>query len=269
MRYAVALSGYFDTISTGNINSGILSHEKINKLFGERKVDYYIHCWQEEKYKILKELYNPVSIICEPQKDFSKILVENNLDQEWFDENFDRNNSIFKNATIERCLSFYYSRKQAISLIKDYYDQIFIMRLDIGNVGPDEVNFPYRYDFILHNNTKKVYSVFWEQINCGLGDMWFISGFENSKIISNLYDKSLNYYKKNSDYVKCMTQGWPDSEWFDFYNISDHRQFSNLVINNRKSDNLMKYPKWYCINSHSLYKYFFMDIGLYNDTVYI
>lgn len=266
MKIAVALSGYFDTISSGIKNSGLLSKRKIDNFFKGRNVDFYIHCWQPEKEQLLRELYNPKKLICEPQKDFSQVMIENNLDQTWFDEGFDRKSTIYNKALISRSLSFFYSRKKAISLIKEDYDIVFILRLDIGNVGPDSVNFPYRYNFDSDKN--KIYSVYWEQLNCGMGDMWLICNLEDSKKISTLYDRSLDYFKKESQYVKSMTCGWPQSEFFDF-DSNDPRQFSNVIITNKKVDNLMKYPKWYCINNHSIYKYFFLENDLYNKTIFI
>lgn len=266
MRIAVVLSGYFDTVSTGAINSGLNSKKKIDSFFLGKNVDYYIHCWQPDKENLIRSLYNPKSIKCEIQKDFTQVMIENNLDQGWFDEGFNRRSTMYNKALIHRSLSFFYSRQQAISLIEDDYDIVFIMRLDIGNVGPDSVNFPHRYDF--NSDPNKIYSVYWEQLNCGMGDMWFVSNLKDSRTISNLYTRSLDYFKKDSEYVKLMTTGWPDSEFFTFES-NDPRQFSNVKINNKKVSSLMRYPKWYCINNHSLYKYFFIENNLYERTVFI
>jgi hypothetical protein len=217
MKIAVCLHGYFGTVSTGNMTTGYKSEEKIKTFFGDRKVDYFIHCWQPE------------------------------LENTW------------------RCLSFLYSRSKALELLEGEYDRVFIMRLDIGNVGPDDVNFPYRFDF--DSDEKNMYSVYWNQLNHGLGDMWFVCNQKDAKIMSTVYEKALEYYKKDSDYVKAMLGGWPDSEWFP-WGTTDAREFSNIVLSQKKTE-LMKYPKWYCVNSHNMYKYFFIDTGIYERTKYI
>lgn len=266
MKYAVVLSGYFDTISTGIHNSGLLSKKKIDNFFNGKDVDFYIHCWQPEKRELLNSLYSPKKIICEPQIDFTEVMKEHDISQEWFDDGFNRSSTMYNKALIHRSLSFFYSRKMALSLLEGNYDQVFIMRLDIGNVGPDAVNFPHRHDFSM--SCDNLYSVYWEQLNCGLGDMWFICNQEDSLKISKLYDRSLDYFKKNSDYSKAMTEGWPDSEFFDF-NSNDPRQFSNIVLSKKPVKDLMKYPRWYCVNNHSIYKYFFIENGLYSKVVYI
>lgn len=266
MKYAVVLSGYFDTISTGIQNSGLLSKKKIDSFFNGKNVDFFIHCWQPEKKELLQSLYSPKNMICEPQKDFFEVMKENKISQEWFDEGFDRASTMYNKALIHRSLSFFYSRKKALSLLDGKYDQVFTMRLDIGNVGPDTVNFPFRHDFT--KSCDNLYSVYWEQLNCGLGDMWFISNQEDAAKISTLYDRSLDYYKVNSEYSRAMTEGWPDSEFFDFYS-NDPKQFSNVVLSKITSNNLMKYPRWYCVNNHSIYKYFFIENGLYSKIVYI
>ena len=46
MKIAVALSGYFSTIRTNDINAGRESHKKITNFFKDYDVDYYIHSWQ-------------------------------------------------------------------------------------------------------------------------------------------------------------------------------------------------------------------------------
>lgn len=272
MKIAVVLSGYFDTISIGRINSGIESEKKIKDFLKDHNVDYFIHCWQPEKEQLLRDIYQPLGIICEPQKDFSDIVSLNNLDQSWFDENFDRQNTGYCHATILRSLSFFYSRQKALELLSEQnkYDWVFTMRLDVGTRGPDAVNFPHRFNVLSDNS--KIYSVYWEQLNCGLGDMWFVSNQADAKILSNMYNRSLEYYKKDSEYVKLMTNGWPDSEYFHFPTMDgsqDPRQYSNVILFNIKSQDLMKYPKWYCINNHAIYKYFFIESGLYNRTIYI
>jgi hypothetical protein len=64
-----------------------------------------------------------------------------------------------------------------------------------------------------------------------------------------------------------MLTGWPMSEKYDFYSNANE-QFSNIHLTDRTPE-LMTYPKWYCVNNHSLYKYFFIDMGMYKKLEFI
>jgi hypothetical protein len=90
---------------------------------------------------------------------------------------------------------------------------------------------------------------------------------QDAKILSLIYDKVKSYYQIDSEYVHKMLNGWPMSEKYDF-NSHSSEQFSNICLTNRTSE-LMTYPKWYCINNHSLYKYFFLDVNLYKKLQFI
>jgi hypothetical protein len=276
MKIAVVLSGYFGTISTNDMQSGINSHKKITNFFKDYDVDYYIHSWQtEDKDKII-DLYSPkktklkLKYKFEPQINFNiteKKICDN---QKWFDDGFDRNNTIvdtiaYKNATIYNSLSFFYSRSSALKLIEGDYDRVFVMRLDIGNKGGDSVNFPHKFDF--NSDANKIYTPYWNQLNIGLGDMWTIMNVEDANKLSNIYDKVKSYYQTDSEYVNKMLNGWPMSEKCEF-NTTSKEQFSNICLTDRTAE-LMTYPKWYCVNNHSLYKYFFIDMDMYKKLKFI
>lgn len=266
MKIAVVLSGYFGTISTNNMESGRESHNKIKNLFKNYNVDYYIHSWQVSAKDEMLNLYNPKKSIFEPQIDFNiteKDIVSN---QQWFDEGFDRDNTMYKGITIYNSLSFFYSRSSALKLIEGDYDRVFVMRLDIGNRGPAEVNFPHNFD--LNSDPNKIYTPYWNQLNIGLGDMWTVMNNKDAKKLSFIYDKVKSYYQIDSEYVNKMLNGWPMSEKYDF-NTNSHIQFSNVCLTDRIPSKLMTYPKWYCINNHALYKYFFIDMGLYEKLQFL
>lgn len=265
MKIAVVLSGYFSTISTNNMDSGRISHKKITNFFKDYDVDYYIHSWQIWDRDEIIDLYKPKKSIFESQIDF-KVTEKNICDnQQWFDEGFDRDNTMYKNATIYNSLSFCYSRSSALKLIDDDYDRVFVMRLDIGNRGTDDVNFPHKFNF--DSDLDKIYTPYWNQLNIGLGDMWTIMNHNDANKLSLIYDKVKLYYQIDSDYVYKMLNGWPMSEKCEF-NGTAKEQFSNICLTNRTPE-LMTYPKWYCVNNHALYKYFFIDMGMYNKLEFI
>ena len=265
MKIAVVLSGYFGTISANDMQSGIKSHKKITNFFKDYDVDYYIHSWQIWDKNEIVDLYNPKKSMFEPQIDFKVTEKEICDNQQWFDEGFDRNNTMYKNATIYNTLSFFYSRSSALKLVEGDYDRIFVMRLDVGNKGPDDVNFPHKFRF--DSDVDKIYTPYWNQLNIGLGDMWTIMNGEDANKLSNIYDKVKSYYQTDSEYVNKMLTGWPMSEKYDFYSNTDE-QFSNIYLTDRTPE-LMTYPKWYCVNNHSLYKYFFIDMGMYKKLEFI
>ena len=70
MKIAVVLSGYFGTISTNDMKSGIKSHKKITNFFKDYDVDYYIHSWQIWDKNEIVDLYNPKKSMFESQIDF-------------------------------------------------------------------------------------------------------------------------------------------------------------------------------------------------------
>jgi len=265
MKIAVVLSGYFGTISTNDMQSGIKSHKKITNFFKDYDVDYYIHSWQIWDKNEIVDLYNPKKSMFESQIDFDVTEKEICDNQQWFDEGFDRNSTMYKTATIYKSLSFFYSRSSALKLIEDDYDRVFVMRLDIGNRGGSDVNFPHKFDF--NSDTNKIYTPYWNQLNIGLGDMWTIMNGEDAKTLSLLYDKVKSYYQIDSEYVNKMLNGWPMSEKGEFNEIAKE-QFSNICLTDRTPE-LMTYPKWYCVNNHSLYKYFFIDTDMYKKLKFI
>ena len=265
MKIAVVLSGYFSTIRTNDVNAGRESHKKITNFFKDYDVDYYIHSWQIWDKDEIIELYNPKKSIFESQIDFNVTEKETCDNQKWFDEGFDRLNTMYRYLTIYKSLSFFYSRASALKLIEEEYDKVFVMRLDAGHRGPGGPDFPHNYTFDLDSD--KIYSPYWNQLNVGLGDMWNVMNGKDAKTLSLIYDKVKSYYQIDSDYVYKMLNGWPMSEKCEF-NGTSKEQFSNVCLTDRTPE-LMTYPKWYCINNHALYKYFFIDVGLFHKLRFI
>lgn len=101
--------------------------------------------------------------------------------------------------------------------------------------------------------------------------MWFFSNYENMKLLATAYDRCYEYFLPNSMYELAVTTGWPDSQMMGNLNSQDPGQFSNEVLKPREQrvKNLMKYPKWQCINNHILYKWFFIDSGLYKKSRFV
>lgn len=275
MKIALCLSGMFN--NRADPNSGTNGYKYILETILEKyDTDVFIHSWEPERKEELVNLYSPKMIVCENNKDFDKIARENGIREEYFNEEFSRTSSLFSACKVSSTLSFLYGRKEALEMCFSYpetYDCIIVARFDLGQRDKYQ-NRKYHVstmNFNPHLDMSKFYSAMWDQLNCGYADQWFYSGEENMKLLSTIYSKTLDYFKPLSDYEKALTTGWKDSMMMDNLSTSDPRQFTNEMLKpeNEKTSNLMKYPKWQVINNHLLHKWFCMDVGLYEKSVFI
>ena len=61
--------------------------------------------------------------------------------------------------------------------------------------------------------------------------MWFYMNVKGLEEFNSIYEEYVNSLSgKDNKYKKLLTEGWPNSEWFEYTNISDKRQFSNLIL---------------------------------------
>lgn len=171
---------------------------------------------------------------------------------------------MYKNATAERILSFYYSRCSSIKLaLKEEYDFILTTRFDISTRGGNEVKF---IKFDPSTDREFLYTTDWNQKNVGYGDMWFYGSEEVMRKYSDIYNNALLDFQPFSKYEKVATSGWPDSNNFNINDFNDQRQFTNEIDKINKSENLMSFPKWRITDSHLHHKWFCMQNGLYDIT---
>jgi len=272
MKTALCLHGYFDSKNqarTGGKDIAIAAFnyikEKIidNPALGE--VDVFIHTWDVNNSKKIKELYAPKNIIVEEQKTF-----EEELDK--FDE-FPTSPGMYKGNTIERGLSIHYSRTESIGLKaihekenKMKYDCVIVGRFDMGQRGKEHpqkyyaTNFNFDKDF----DPESVYCAYWNQFNHGIPEHWLYGGSDIMNTVATLYDKLFEYYQKDSDYFKAVTTGWPDSNAID--------EFSNEVEKSPEDKNkepLKVFPPWGCIDNHKVYKWHFIQTHLYEKLKYV
>jgi hypothetical protein len=270
MKVAVCLHGYFGTLSTNDFSTSKGGHEHIHQEIVSKcdEVDFYIHCWQPEYEKQIVEYYNPVSYKVEEQIDFGLICRKNNIYQNYIDEYFPRSKTMYKNATAERILSFYYSRCESIKMcLKKDYDWVLTTRFDISQRGGKEVKY---IKFLPNADNSYIYAANWNQKNIGYTDMWFYGSPEIMQKYSKIYEQALHDFKPLSQYERCVTRGWPDSNFFNHDDHRDQRQFTNEVDKkNRKSDYLMTFPKWRVTDSHLHHKWFYMQSGLYELTRWV
>tara|TARA_R110001583_G_scaffold192758_1_gene359708 strand:+ start:2385 stop:3209 length:825 start_codon:yes stop_codon:yes gene_type:complete len=274
VKVALCLHGYFGTLSTGDFTTAAGGYEHIQERVYSKvdNVDVFVHCWQPEFEEQIEKLYKPKQSVYEEQIDFDKVCKENGIDQDYIDEGFPREQTFYKNAVASRILSFYYSRCQSLKLaLEGDYDWIITTRFDIAQRGGLEVN---RIRFFPDSVRDCLYTTYWDQMNQGYGDMWFYGSPSIMKKYSSIYDRALDDFKPQSDYEAMVVGaegGIPDSQFFNWYDTNDHRQFSNEFMKpeEQRSKTLMLLPRWRVSDSHLYHKWFCMQNELYNKTRWV
>ena len=271
MKLALCLHGkYNNRLSTSSGDNGAqYIKEVILDKYPDYEIDIFIHSWDVDLEKRITKVYQKFlkKSVFEPQIDFRKIMIESGIDDQLFNL---PNGQQFRTCT--NSLSFFYSRKRAIELKRSYekeqnfkYDIVIASRFDLGQIDQYNGSHSYKVSEINFNPTldmSYIYSAMWDQLNCGYADQWFYSNSENINKIANLYEKSLEYFLPNSNYIKALDQ-WPNSNYND--------EFSNEFFKseNFKSKNLYQYKPENAINNHAMYKWFFIDSNLYHLSKFI
>ena len=270
MRIALCLHGYF--ANAGGTDASERAHKYIlRKLLDKHNVDVFVHTWDTPaNQKKIIDLYGPEKMEAEEQNDFAEELTK--FDEDWFNEKFDRSKTMYSTNTIFRGLSFLYSRKRAIEIKREYeedngfeYDCVVLARFDLGTRGKEHYQIYYatNINFDKRLDMNYLYSAYWNQLNHGYADHWFYSNSKNMDIVGGLYDRVFQYYQTDSDYVKAVTEGWPES------NAQDEFSNERLKEPEERTGNLKTFERWGCIDNHKLYKWDFMQTGLHTKSKYI
>ena len=244
MKVALCLFGY---PKGSSVYAGGGHKEQYKHLFEQVMVynpDVFIHCWDKKLENETVSLFQPKKYIFEEQRAF-----KNKISQ------LDMNRFAGGRGNIFKTLSFFYTRKQSNALRIKYqnennikYDCVITSRFDVGyhNHGRNKTSY-LKFDPTL--NMTAIYSAYWDQINAGLSDHWFYSNPANIDVVCNLYDKTIDYLKKDSDYMKEMMNGCFDTnknDWFSNEFLKEEAQ---------KTTDLHPYVENYCLNNHCLYKW--------------
>lgn len=267
MKIALCLSGYFE--NAGGLFSSLRGNEYINrKVISNHDVDVFVHSWDLKNEALVKKVYNVTDCIFEKQKDFSEKLKMCN--QEWFLDNKNSPPGMYSTNSIFKTLSVSYSRMMANQIKSDYeaannfkYDCVVMARFDLGQRGKEHKQKYYatNINFDPNLDMQYIYSAFWDQLNHGFADHWFYSNSKNMDIVSALHNDIVNYYQKDSDYVKNVLHHWPDS--------NAKNQFSNEMFQDIKSSDPKTWDKWGCIDNHKLYKWHFISKNVYDKCRFV
>lgn len=268
MKIALCLHGYF--ANAEGFEESFKAHKYLKrKVLDDNDVDVFIHSWDLENEKKVLSLYNPKDYKFEEQKDF--IDEEKKIDFSC-DKVGNDFKSPYKNNTVFRTLSFLYSRMMSVHIMTEYekqnnfiYDCVILCRFDISRRGLKHIQTHYvsQMNFNPKLDMNFVYSAYWDQLNHGYADHWFYSNSKNISIVADLYHDVFTYYQTNSEYVKSVTEGWPES--------NPEHQFSNECLKPEKyqSKKLKFWEKSNCIDNHKLYKWHFMKTGLHQKSKFV
>jgi hypothetical protein len=137
MKIALCLHGLFNS-TTDQTSNGFDGFNYIKKhILDKSDVDVYIHSWELDKKDEIIALYNPNDYIFQPQKLFSKIILDRGL-----------NTLTNTPRPISSVISHLYSVTESIKLAlnsKHDYDIIIKSRFDLGRInrntsGPNKHN---------------------------------------------------------------------------------------------------------------------------------
>ena len=206
MKIALCLHGLFNSVQDKN-SDGINGYIYIKKnILNKFDTDVFVHSWEPTLKNVIDILYQPKASIFEPQKDFSELIKERELDK------------------LQGCprspqsvLSHLYSVTEVMKLPHQQtgvkYDIIIKARFDLGRInrntsGPGLGN-PYAVqciNFQTDIEQDKIYNANWNHFHMGPADMWF---YGSSKVMYNftkLYNTLEEQMKLDSEFHKFATE---------------------------------------------------------------
>lgn len=252
------------------------ANKYLNKLLKNHQVRTICTLWDNLGIEEVRKAYQPKICVSLNQHDFQKELSKDfkNYEKErikkrnkWLSKNNLKNDLVISS---ERYASQLFCRqivcKKAIEYISSssYEPELIILtRYDISTRGGILVRHPSKIsnsikDFTLYDNKNpRIVLPSFNQLNLGLPDMWFYMNKKGLYCIENIFDEYVkSITSRNNAYKKLLINGWPKSEYFNYCDIGDKRQFSNIVLTKKQPINLMKYEDWELPNIHSFLKYF-------------
>ena len=226
--------------------------------------DIFIHSWDTDISKELKDIFCPIDYIIEPQKQFDKEII--------FFKGIDlySKNTSPKQGEIFKTLSFLYSRHKSIELKAFYedknnfkYDCVLTTRFDAGHHGGGR-NKTSHLNFDPSLDMGNLYQAYWPQTNAGASDHWFYSNSNNINALGDLYNVIFEYLQPDSEYSNWCKEGWPLSNSQDEFSNELFRDSPTLSSRKLTSGNTV------LVNNHCIYKYHLMKHNLWeNNNIFL
>lgn len=237
-KIAFCISGLFKPSSTFS-EAYSQKFNYIKEKIRDYQADVFIFSFSKELEEEIVNLFEPKKYKFEIQKSFKEEInsIDQTLDKE----------------TAKRVFSFFYSKKQVCLLKKQYekehnftYDVVVWARPDLGYIHTQNFELPDLNKI----DPSFLYSIFWNQLNAGLADWYFVSNSKNIDFISLIYDNLQIYLQNDSTYERCITNGLP-------YSNCDNR-FSQEIFK-QNPEHTEKFLKFDLLNNHILIKYYLLQ----------
>ena len=238
MKVAFCISGLFKpsiTNSAAYENKFAYLTDKIKKY----NADTFVYSFSKEIASEVIDIFKPKKFKFEVQKEFADEI--SGID------------SILDRQTAKRVFSMFYSRKKVCELRREFekenksnYDVVVLCRPDLGYIFTENLEIP---DLSKIDNNY-LYSMYWNQLNAGMADWFFISNTNNIDFLSDIYNNLPLYLDKNSKYKKSITSGFPYSNSEDRFSqeIFEKSPIHSEIIN-----------ETHMLNPHCLLKYYLLD----------
>ena len=169
------------------------------------------HSWNPELDDLVELVYAPILYHSQKQLKFLDPLVGIDFEFDFYERNFDRSKSTWKNQSIQRVFGFFESRSIAVSLLKldssiIDSDQILLTRWDLGQSGTSQVN---RLVVDMSLPSKYVYLSYYSEVDEGYADMWIIGPKREIEKFSMLRSFGESCLLGQNDYIEEFTKrGW-------------------------------------------------------------
>lgn len=306
-KLIIAISGQVCRENSANLMNfwrGFINIQKSLSNVDELKI--IGHSWNPEYDEIIKSVYNIDDLISEKQENFF-IEYTNHIDSlDVFEKGLVRVNSKWKRVSYQSILGNAKSRAQVMYLLEkinaDGYGQVLATRWDQGCSGSENVNI-INYDQSLNSNY--FYLSYFNEIDEGYADMWFISSLKDAKLFKD-YDKYLlESLSGKNNYLDDFTKnGWPLSLKREKLKFRKEKLILKLVnsllkiqlplitnrLNKYKTKTLAKiempiitgenyskleiksdvrFPMYQALNNHAILKSFILEKGLRDKTRFL
>lgn len=306
-KLVIAISGQICRENSANLMNfwrGFINIQ--NSLYNVDDLKVIAHSWNPEHDSLIKNVYAVDKLFSEKQQNFFIEYVNNIQSLDTFEKGLNRANSKWKRVSYQSLLGNAKSRSRVMKLLNndefEGFKQVLATRWDQGCSGSRDVNI-INYDQSL--NSDYFYLSYFNEIDEGYADMWFLASLEDAKKFKNYDEYVLESLSGKNNYIENFTKnGWPLSlprkkekfrqEKFFLKVINGLEKvklpFFNKKLNKYKIKLLtkiempiqtgenyskldiksdVKFPVYQALNNHAILKSFILDKGLRKKTRFL